>query len=141
MQKNIISALLLLAAIGGISGTIFFKNSADKLSIELFKQKEQNISLLKEHKVVLEENSKLLNKELFRKYMEFLLNIRNKLDKNEPISENDLKHFKDRADFVVENLGILSLSPEESLVYLKYVSTLAEELKKQGKIPTEPLKK
>jgi hypothetical protein len=29
-----------------------------------------------------------------------------------------LKHFKDRADFVVENLGILSLSPEESLVYL-----------------------
>lgn len=139
MTKSMKIVLLLLVAVS-CAGSAYFLNRYLKASAEAAQLRDENVNLrkeklmlLEEHKKALEENNKCIRKELVVKYMEFIYRLREKIDSKQEIPVTDKKLFIDRADFVVENLDILELKPEEAKSYLSYILSIKNALQESDK--------
>jgi len=118
-----------------------FKMSNDKSS-EIAKLKkenrvliEENVKLLKEQKMVLpeykkvlEENNRMLRKELVKKYMEYIIDLTNKVAAEKVVPEEDKKLFSDRSAFVIENMGLLEMTDEEAKTYIKFLLKMKDNI-------------
>ena len=103
--------------------------------------KKEKISLLTEHETCLKEKEETLKKDLTSRYLDYMIDLRNKLEAGYVPGEKEVKDFSDRNKFVVENINLLKLTTKESTQYLTFLAKMNklvdEVLKKQPKNNSE----
>ncbi len=134
---SIIGAALLAVAVAGLF-VIFGQLSTIKKELaitkdELIVQKKEHVKTLEELKKSLEENAVCLKRDLVRRYLDYILELRNKIDSGFQTEKSDADEFTKRADFIVENLGTLELSNAEATLYLSFISSLRKTIEESQK--------
>lgn len=135
-MNYLVRILVILVIFTGIAGTFFYKHECEEkeqrlifLEKENEKLREKNVTLLEEHKQLLEENNVMIRRELINKYIDFMIDLRNKIDSKIILSDKDITLFFDRAEFIVENLGVLKLKKDEAKQYLEFISMIKDKIK------------
>ena len=132
--------IIILISIGSLILLFFhirtLKTNSDlKTSLKILKK--EKIALLTEHEACLKEKEKGLKKELIGQYLDYMINLRNKIENGHIPAKKEINDFSDRSKFVVENIKLLKLTTKETtqhLTFLAKMSRLVDEvLKKQQK--------
>jgi uncharacterized protein YpmS len=132
-SKNII----ILLSLGSLI-LLFFHVRALKSNSELQTSlkilKKEKIALLTEHEKCLNDKEASLKKELVDRYLDYMINLRNKIEDGYVPEKKEVKDFSDRSRFIIENMKLLELSTQEAtqhLTFLAKMGRLVEEVSKK----------
>ena len=129
--------IIILISIGSLVLLFFHINTLrknSKLETELDIRKKEKIALLTEHETCLKEKETSLKRELLNQYLDYMINLRNKIENGYIPVKKDLDNFKDRSKFVIDNMKLLKLDPKETTQHLTFLA-------KTNKLLDEVIKK
>jgi len=134
-SKNII----ILLSLGSLI-LLFFHiralNSNSELQTNLKILKKEKIALLTEHEKCLNDKEESLKKELVGRYLDYMINLRNKIEDDYIPGKKEIKDFSDRSKFIVDNMKLLKLTTEEATQHLTFLAKMGnlvdKVLKKQA---------
>ena len=136
MNKNS-KTIIILLSLGSLI-LLFFHIRALKSNSELQTGlkilKKEKIALLTEHEKCLNDKEESLKKELVGRYLDYMVNLRNKIEDGYIPEEKEIKNFSDRSKFIVDNMSLLKLTTEEAtqhLTFLAKIGHLVDELSKK----------
>lgn len=135
-SKNII----ILISLGSLI-LLFFHIRALKSNSELQTGlkilKKEKIALLTEHERCLNDKEESLKKELVGRYLDYMINLRNKIEGGYVPEPKEVEDFSDRSKFILDNMKLLKLTTEETTRHLTFLAKMGElvdkVLKKQPK--------
>ena len=123
--------IIILISIGSLV-LLFFHiktlrtNSELKTKLKILKK--EKIALLTEHESCLKEKEQNLKKELLGQYLDYMINLRNKIENGYIPKEKEISNFTDRSKFVVDNMGLLKLTAEETTQHLSFLAKMSKLL-------------
>ena len=122
MKKILIPALLCISVfsllcVGFQLKKISFQNK------EIDRLKTEKILLLAEHKECLAHKEKSLKKELVAKYLDSIMALADKAEHGNQPTEEEIGRFYDRANFILENMESIDVSPEEAKLIISFVDS------------------
>jgi len=136
MNKNS-KTIIILLSLGSLI-LLFFHIRAIKSNSELQTNlkilKKEKIALLTEHEKCLNDKEESLKRELVGRYLDYMINLRNKIEDGYVPEEKEVKSFSDRSKFIVDNMKLLELTTEEATQHLTFLA-------KMGNLVDEVLKK
>lgn len=101
---------------------LFFSLSQTRAELQTARQEQ--MKLMGDYKATLEDNHKLLTRNLSERYLDALIELRNRIEHGATVSDDEKKQALDRASFIVENMGTLDLPPEEAKLRLQFLVTV-----------------
>ncbi len=130
-NKGLLAVVVLLAITSVISLSLWYRSTL--INLELEKKIEhsdlERISTLAELERCLIQNQKYLKKELIDKYLESMINLRNKIDGGYTPTEKDISNFFERSEFIISNLSLLKLSKDKAMQYISFIESSQNLLK------------
>lgn len=96
--------------------------------------KKEKIALLTEHERCLNDKEESLKKELVGRYLDYMINLRNKIEGGYVPEPKEVEDFSDRSEFILDNMKLLKLTTEETTRHLTFLA-------KMGELVDEVLKK
>lgn len=127
-MKKIFVYILLLVSVVLLICTIFNLKKISSMDEEILKLKEEKITLLSEHEECLAYKEQSLRKELIAKYLDSMMALVNKTENGYTPTEKDISVFNERADFILENIGSIKVSPEETGLVRSFVDSAKKTL-------------
>lgn len=101
---------------------LFFSLSQTRAELQTARQEQ--MKLMDDYKATLEDNHRLLTRNLSERYLDSLIDLRNRIEHGATVSDDEKKQALDRASFIVENMGTLDLPPEEAKLRLQFLVTV-----------------
>ena len=128
--------IIILISIGSLI-LLFFHIRAlrtnSQLKTELKILKKEKIALLTEQETCLKEKEQNLKKELIGQYLDYMINLRNKIENGYIPKEKEIKDFTDRSKFVIDNIKLLRLTTEETTQHLSFLAKMSKLLNEVSK--------
>jgi len=138
MKKQFVRIVLLILAVVSVV-SIYSVSRYSKKSFELEKENEklnlERLSTLMELEECLKHNEKLLKRELIEKYVDSMINLRNKIDAGYVPSDEEISHFFDRTEFIISNMEDVGISNEKSRQYIYFIESMRNLLKSSSVSP------
>lgn len=126
-SKKVLNLLLVLVLILMLASVFFvYKNSI--LKNELTILKNEKIKLLEEQGECLKHKESTLKKELIEKYVESMINLRNKIEKGYVPDNKDMNDFFDRSEYIINNLEVYEPAKEEISQHIVFLSSMKSVL-------------
>lgn len=119
--------IIILISIGSLILLFFHIRTLQenkKLDIELSILKKEKIALLTEHETCLKDKEVSLKKELIGQYLDYMINLRNKIEDGYKPDKKELTNFTDRSKFIVENMKLLKLTAQETTQHLTFLAKM-----------------
>ncbi|HNT26659.1 MAG TPA: hypothetical protein PKH10_00645 [bacterium] len=113
---------VLLACAVALSIYLYF--SLSRTRAELQTARQEQMKLMGDYKAALEDNHKLLTRSLSERYLDSLIDLRNRIEHGATVNDEEKKQALDRASFIVDNMGSLDLPPEEAKLRLQFLVTV-----------------
>ncbi|MGI6394965.1 MAG: hypothetical protein ACOX2F_09630 [bacterium] len=124
MKQISLKTGLLVAAIFIVF--LLFLNEQNKnreLSSQVVELEKEKISLLSEYEECLRFKEVSLKKELVGKYIDSIVNLVDKVENGDSLSEKELLSFEERVDFILDNMEFADFSREESFQTLLFINS------------------
>jgi len=119
---------LLFAAVAVVS--LVMLRDLRRAAAEIERLKAEQVKLMEDYRASLEENHKLLTQSLAERYFDALILLRNRIEQGYTPTDEERQKALDRANFIVENMGVLDLPKEEAELRLRFIVVIKNLLEK-----------
>jgi hypothetical protein len=127
--KTIITVAVTIVAIASVYFNIILKKELSILEKEVETLTSQKLSSYLDLEECLKQNEKYLKKELVDKYADSLITLRNKVEEGYVPTDEEIKNFFDRTEFIVDNLELLMLPEKKASQYIYFIESMRDLLK------------
>ena len=127
-MKKILAAILICVSVVSLVCIALQLKKINSLNEEITRFKEEKITLLAEHEKCLSYKEKSLKKELVAKYLDFMMSLASQTEQGNQPSEEEIGKFYDRANFILENIESIDISPEEAKLIISFVDSARKVL-------------
>ena len=122
-MKKIFIFILFFVSIFSLVCIAFNLRKISSLNEEIDNLKTEKVMLLAEHEKCLLYKEKSLKKELVAKYLDTMMALANKTEQGYEPTEEETATFYERADFILENIKSIDVSPEEAKLIISFVDS------------------
>ena len=122
MKKILVPILVCISVVLLVCVVFQFKKIAS-LNEEIDGLRAEKIKLLAEHEECLTYKEKSLRKELIAKYLDSMMALASQAEQGKQLTEEETAKFYDRANFILDNIQSVDVSPEEAKLIISFVDS------------------
>ena len=122
MKKILVPILVCISVVLLVCVVFQFKKIAS-LNEEIDGFRAEKIKLLAEHEECLAYKEKSLRKELIAKYLDSMMALASQAEQGKQLTEEETSKFYDRANFILDNIKSVDVSPEEAKLIISFVDS------------------
>ena len=127
-MKKILIPVLVCISVVSLVCIGFQLKKITSLNGEITRLKEEKITLLAEHEECLAYKEKSLKKELVAKYLDSMMALASQAEQGNKPTEEETARFYDRANFILDHIKSIDISPEEAKLIISFVDSARKVL-------------
>lgn len=122
-MKKILVPILICVSAALLACVCFQLKETASLNAEIDNLKAEKITLLAQHEECLAYKEKSLKKELVAKYLDSMMALADKTEQGNQPTEEEIGRFYERANFILDNIKSIGISPEEAKLIISFVDS------------------